>query len=75
MPFPPPGYLPDPGIEHTFPALQAESLPLSHQGSPFAEISRMNIGALVFWNVRINRNRSNRMKLRGELCMGIRNMS
>ena len=33
--FPPPGDLPDPGIEPTSsvsPALQADSLPLSHQG-------------------------------------------
>ena len=34
---PPPGHLPDVGIEHAAPAppkLQADSLPLSHQGSP-----------------------------------------
>ena len=30
----PPGYFPDPGIEPRSPALQADSLPLSHQGSP-----------------------------------------
>ena len=30
---PPPGDPPDPGIEPTSPALQADSLPLSHQGS------------------------------------------
>ena len=34
LPFPSPGDLPDPGIETTSPALQADSLPLSHQGSP-----------------------------------------
>ena len=36
LPFPPPGDLPDPGIEPTSvsPALQADSLLLSHQGSP-----------------------------------------
>ena len=37
LPFPPPGDLPDSGIEPVslvFPALQADSLPLSHQGSP-----------------------------------------
>ena len=33
LPFPPPGDLPDPGIETVSPALQADSLPLSHQGS------------------------------------------
>ena len=35
MPCPPPGDLPDPGIEPVAPALQVDSLPLSHQGSPF----------------------------------------
>ena len=37
LPFPPPGDLPDPGIEPTSPAspaLQADSLPLSQIGSP-----------------------------------------
>ena len=33
LPFPSPGDLPDPGMEPMFPALQADSLPLSHQGS------------------------------------------
>jgi len=31
LPFPSPGDLPDPGIELTSPALQADSLPLSHR--------------------------------------------
>ena len=38
---PPSGNLPDPGIESastTAPALQADSLPLSHQGSPIIDI-------------------------------------
>ena len=37
LPFPFPGYLPDPGSEYlspVAPALQADSLPLSHWGSP-----------------------------------------
>ena len=34
LPYPPPEDLPDPEIESTFPALQADSLPLSHQGGP-----------------------------------------
>ena len=37
LPFPTPGGLPNPGIEPTSPvapALQTDSLPLSHQGSP-----------------------------------------
>ena len=33
LPFPSPGYLPDPGIEPASLALQADSLPLNHQGS------------------------------------------
>ena len=36
LPFPSPGDLPDPGIEPRSPALQANSLPLSHLGSPRA---------------------------------------
>ena len=35
LPFPPPGDLHDPGTEPESPALQADSLPLSHQGSPY----------------------------------------
>ena len=34
LPFPSPGDLPDPGIEPGSPALQADALPPSHQGSP-----------------------------------------
>ena len=34
LPFPSPGDLPNPGIKPTSPALQADSLPLSHLGSP-----------------------------------------
>ena len=34
LPFPSPGDLPDPGIEPMSSALQADSLPLSHQGIP-----------------------------------------
>ena len=33
LPFPSPGNLPDPEIKPAFLALQADSLPLSHQGS------------------------------------------
>ena len=42
LPCPPPGNLPDPGIEPTAPALQAGSLPLSHQGSPLLELIEQN---------------------------------
>ena len=35
LPCLPPGGLPDPGIKHRSPALQADSLSLSHQASPY----------------------------------------
>ena len=35
LPCPPPGDLPDPEIEPASPALQADSLPMSHHGNPF----------------------------------------
>ena len=35
LPFPPPGDLPDPGIEPGSPALQADSLPSKPPGKPF----------------------------------------
>ena len=34
LPFPSPGHLPNPAIEPVSPALQADSVPLSHPGSP-----------------------------------------
>jgi len=34
LPFPSPGDLPDPGIKSMSPALQEDSLLLSHQGAP-----------------------------------------
>ena len=34
LPFPSPGDLPDPRMETASPALQADSLPLNHLGSP-----------------------------------------
>ena len=36
LPFPPSGGFPNPGIEPTSPALQADSLPLSHLGEPLS---------------------------------------
>ena len=41
LPCPPPGDLPEPGTEPAAPALQTESLPLSHWGSPFLTIKRL----------------------------------
>ena len=35
LPLPSPGDLPDPGIKPVSPALQVDSLPLSHLGSPY----------------------------------------
>ena len=43
LPCPLPGDLPPPGIEPGSPALQANSLPLSHQGSPFNPLVLINI--------------------------------
>jgi len=37
LPCPPPGDLPDPGIEPTSPTLQADSLQLSHLGSQWLD--------------------------------------
>ena len=37
LPFPPPGDLPDPGIEPGSPALQADSLPAEVPGKPLLE--------------------------------------
>ena len=38
LPFPPPEDLPDPGIEPGSLALQSDSLPLRHQGSPIKHV-------------------------------------
>ena len=49
LPFPPPGDLPDPGIQHVFPvspALAADSLPRSHLGFPGGSAGKEST-----WNV------------------------
>ena len=45
LPFPSPGDLPNPGIELSSPVLLADSLPLSHLGSPGGpqDSSRMEV--------------------------------
>ena len=46
LPCPPPGDLPDPGIKPlspASPALQADSLPLNHQGSPWFPLIDSNV--------------------------------
>ena len=48
--FPPPGDLPDPGIEPASPALQPDSLPLNHLGSPFSVFVASNhVCPCRFW--------------------------
>ena len=53
LPFPPPGDLPDAGIEPASPALQADPLQLSHQGSPI-EGNFLNILKAVCEKARAN---------------------
>ena len=57
LPFPSPGDLPDPGIEPGSPALQADSLPLSHQGATFLiwwknvlKFELQLLGLLIKWH-------------------------
>ena len=49
LPFLSPGDAPDPGIEPTSPALQADSLPLSHQGRPSFILARGSRQWRVRW--------------------------
>ena len=51
LPFPPPRDLPSLGIQHVSPALQADPLPLSHQGSsnPFLSPAQRSRGREVKW--------------------------
>ena len=44
LPFPSPGDLPNLGIEPWSPALEVDSLPLSHWGSPYGIIVSQRIG-------------------------------
>ena len=46
LPCPTPKYLPNPGIKPGSPALQADSLPLSYQGSPYSCISQFSCSHL-----------------------------
>ena len=48
LPCPPPGYLPDPGIEQRSPALQADSLPAKLPGKPFSFYQLDNTKTSVF---------------------------
>ena len=52
FPCPPPGDLPNPGIEPPSPeslALQAASLPLSHQGSPTEQAKVPELSFTTYW--------------------------
>jgi len=51
LPFPPPGDLPNPGNEAVSPAWQADSLPLSHQGSPFDDFTTSLLVLIVLITV------------------------
>ena len=46
LPCPTPKYLPNPGIKPGSPALQADSLSLSYQGSPYSYISQFSCSLL-----------------------------
>ena len=54
MPFPSPGDLTDPEIEPESPAPQADSVSLSHQGSPFHELGGGENGELLLSVYRVS---------------------
>ena len=47
LPFPSPGYLPDPGIKSMSPALQVDFCPLSHLGNPILQVPSFNYYSAV----------------------------
>ena len=51
LPCPPPGDLPDPGIEPVAPALQADSLPMSHQGAHISLLPTIKSRAFESWTL------------------------
>jgi len=58
LPFPSPEDFPDPGIETASPALQVDSLPLSHQGSPRCPIEAPTANAIYCHTHKNNNNKS-----------------
>ena len=48
MLFPSPGDLPNPGIEPSTPALQADSLPSEPPGKPTLDIEMLNFNSILF---------------------------
>ena len=57
LPCPPPGDLPNPGIEPRSPVLQTDSLPSDHQGSPVFILSEFSVELCgvqcAFWTYRL----------------------
>jgi len=51
LPFPSPGDLPSPGIEPSFPVLQADCLLLSHQESPYKFITYLKIQYILLQGI------------------------
>ena len=61
LPCPPPGDLPDPGIEPASPALQADSLLLSHRGSLCGNTApNINCSGQVCWSAVMRQGESGR---------------
>ena len=58
FPCSPPGDLPDPGIEPVSPALQADSLPLSHRGSIGLKLKR-KYGKILLFKLEIDNSAKN----------------
>ena len=50
LPFPSPGDLPDSGIKPESPALQTDSLPLCHQGSPVLGSINQNVNSIGWYS-------------------------
>ena len=73
LPFPSPGDLPDPGIERMSSALQVDSLPLNHQGSPTCTLGHRNPWVLVLSShsmqlCSVHENASQQGKARSRSC-------
>ena len=54
LPCPPPGDLPNPGIQPTSPALQADSLLLSHRGSPHLHYLCLKVVSFFPFEIKIS---------------------
>ena len=54
LPCPPPGDIPEPGIEPAFPVLQEDSLSLSHLGRPMKDVHTLNTNTMSFYIRKLN---------------------